>query len=65
MAIKMTREEMLEDLELVWQAIMKLDPDSQIDLKDAREVWNRNPDDLLALTYNQTRNHLWRLVKQL
>jgi hypothetical protein len=64
MAIQMTREEMLADLELVWQGIMKLDPASQIDLAEARDVWAATPDDRLEITYNQSRAHLWRLVKQ-
>lgn len=63
MPIQMTREEMIDDLELTWRGIQDLDPESPIDLIEARSVWESQPDDRLEISYNQAREHLWRLLK--
>jgi hypothetical protein len=63
MAIKMSREEMIEDLKLTWTGIQRLDPDSSFNINDAVRMWESLDDERLTHNYNGARVHLWTLLK--
>lgn len=62
--IRMTREEMIEDLKLTWTGIARLDPEAEINLAAAEAMWNSLDDRRLEHTYNGARAVLWRLISQ-
>jgi hypothetical protein len=64
MAIRMSREEMIEDLKLTWTGIMRLDPEAQININDAESSWQRLDDQRLEHTYNGARAVLWRMIRE-
>lgn len=64
MTIKMTREEMIEDLKLTWTGIMKLDPESEININQAVAMWETLDDERLSHNYNGARAVLWRLISE-
>jgi hypothetical protein len=63
MSIKMTREEMIEDLKLTWSGIQKIDPDSSFNINDAVRMWESLDDERLTHNYNGARVRLWTLLR--
>jgi hypothetical protein len=63
MAIKMTREEMIEDLKMTWTGIQRLDPESSFNINDAVRMWESLDDERLSHTYNGARVRLWTLLR--
>ena len=64
MGIKMSREEMIEDLKLTWAGIMRLDPENQININEAEASWRGLDDERLAHNYNGARAVLWQLISE-
>jgi hypothetical protein len=64
MPIKMTRDEMIQDLKKTWTGIQKLDPESQINMQAAEDQWRRLDDQRLEHTYNGARAVLWQMIRE-